>query len=194
MAEKKSKEEVAHVEMADCLMVLKETEAPDKGGGVLKTVGLSTAAEEALREAESPWTVLKANPRIAYYGIIVGIELNMAGNMLGIQSFCRQFGYWDALEDEYAIPAHIILINQTVSHTKHSESWAAVSSPFQLLGNIASGYLADLFGRRPVLYLTLLTCVAGACLESFVTDWKGWLGAKIVMCLTTGLMQAGVAT
>ncbi|KAJ5733497.1 hypothetical protein N7493_002283 [Penicillium malachiteum] len=189
MAEKKSKEEVAHLEMVDHLVALKETEALDKGGGVLKTVGYITAAEEALREAESPWTVLKANPRIACVmisalitGIIVGIELNMAGNMLGIQSFCRQFGYWDPSEDEYAIPAHIISI------------WAAVSSPFQLLGNVASGYLADFFGHRPVLYLTLLTCAAGACLESFVTDWKGWLGAKIVMCLTTGLMQAGVAT
>ncbi|KAJ6014924.1 hypothetical protein N7540_009515 [Penicillium herquei] len=180
MAEEKSKEDVVHAEMA---------EAADKGGGLLKTVGYNTAAEEALREADSPWTVLKANPRIACVmvsalitGIIVGIELNMAGNMLGIQSFCRQFGYWDASEDAYAIPAHIVSI------------WAAVSSPFQLLGNVASGYLGDFFGRSPVLYLTILTCVAGSCLESFVTNWKGWLGAKIVMGLTTGLMQAGVAT
>ncbi|KAJ5730329.1 uncharacterized protein N7483_004837 [Penicillium malachiteum] len=112
MVEEKSKEDVAHIEMA-----LSETDAADKGGGVLKTVGYSTAAKEALREADSPWIVLKANPRIACFmtsalvtGIIVGIELNMAGNMLGIQSFCRQFGHWDASEEAYAIPAHIISV------------------------------------------------------------------------------------
>ncbi|OJJ51058.1 hypothetical protein ASPZODRAFT_162942 [Penicilliopsis zonata CBS 506.65] len=147
------------------------------------------AADATLREAESTWTVLKRNPRmvavmlaVLLNGIIVGIENNMAGNMMGIQAFCRQFGHWSAADGEYVIPPHIISL------------WSACSSPFQLIGMVASGYVGDIVGRRPVLYSIILISICGALIESFVTTWQGWLGAKIVMLLATGLMQAGVGT
>lgn len=73
-------------------------------------------------------------------------------------------------------------------------SWTACSSPFQLLGMITSGYLGDKIGRRPIMYMMLVVCVGGACLESFVATWAGWLGAKIVMLLTVGLIQSAVST
>ncbi|CAK7227991.1 hypothetical protein SEUCBS140593_006763 [Sporothrix eucalyptigena] len=157
--------------------------------GVLSEVGYQAAIDETLKEPEKPWVVFKRNPRMVLImasvllnGIVSGIELNMAGNMLGISAFARQFGNWEEASNSYVIPAKYISI------------WSAVSSPFQLFGMIFSSVAGDWIGRRPVLYFILLFCVGGAFLESFVKTWTGWLGAKIVMAFATGLMQAGVAT
>lgn len=113
-----------------------------KGTGLLADVSYEAAAEEALKEAENPWTVFRNNPRIVLLltavvvrlfdikitqvaklslqtnpadyaprqlnGISAGIEINMAGNVLGIQAFCRQFGKWDEATSEYAVDPRVI--------------------------------------------------------------------------------------
>ncbi|KIV86711.1 hypothetical protein PV11_02309 [Exophiala sideris] len=165
------------------------------------------AAQQTLAAGDKTWSVLTRNPRMLCFmgavllnGIIcgmhpfiqrpqrwkshtsAGIELNMSGNMLGLQAFCRQMGSYDAATKTYAVdPGYV-------------SAWTGFGWPGQITGMIASGFLADMFGRRFVMWSIVAVTPFSALLEVTAKNWIGWGFAKLIMGMATGVMQAGVST
>ncbi|KAK4939037.1 hypothetical protein LTR10_020611 [Elasticomyces elasticus] len=147
------------------------------------------AAQQTLEAGHKTWSVLTRNPRmlclmgaVLLNGIICGIELNMSGNMIGLQAFCRQMGSYDAATKTYAAdPGYV-------------SAWTGFGWPGQITGMIASGFLADMFGRRFVMWSIVAVTPFGALLEVTAKNWIGWGFAKLIMGIATGVMQAGVST
>lgn len=149
---------------------------------------LSHAAALELHESRSTWQVVKANPRICIIiavvqlnAIVVGIEQNMGSNLMGVDAFLKVMGTWDDAEQEYVVEGYRWVI------------WTiAQLSGFPAL--LLQSYLSDLFGRRFVLFLTIVLTMVGATLEATAPDWKLFAVAKVAMGAATSFMQSGVTT
>ncbi|GFZ45718.1 hypothetical protein JCM24511_03447 [Saitozyma sp. JCM 24511] len=144
-------------------------------------------AAEAQKEGRSPWKVLLENKKVLLLilavqsnAIIVGVEFSMPGNLLGIPAFLKLFGVESG--DSYAIQAKILTI------------WSALFATFQVIGQFVGGWQSDYFGRRICLYTVIFWTYIGVMLEVISSDWKMWLGSKIVIGFATGIMQSVVPT
>jgi len=72
--------------------------------------------------------------------------------------------------------------------------WASLFATFQVLGQFVGGWQSDYFGRRICLYTVIFWIYIGVMLEVIASDWKMWLGSKIVVGFGTGIMQSAVPT
>jgi len=75
--------------------------ATTKLQGYLRDLGRSSEQQWLLRSVFGslliPCFYLQSN------AIVVGIEFSLPGNLLGIQAFCKEFGYYSETEGKYQV-------------------------------------------------------------------------------------------
>ena len=112
-----------------------------------------------------------------------GYAQSIPGSIVSNQGFINQFGtIVNAKTGKLSLNAHYVSI------------WGGIVGVGILVGQQMGSILADKYGRT--LSRIFLTVVfAGAILGmQFAKDWKGWLGAKLLLGLGQGLVQSTTLT
>ncbi|KAJ9107001.1 hypothetical protein QFC19_002869 [Naganishia cerealis] len=133
-------------------------------------IAVDAVAQQTLAEGRSPWKVILANPRLL--ALIMAVQSNAI--IVGV---------------EFSLPGNLLGIQ---SFCKLMGYYSESSADYQVEAQHLS--VSDRFGRRICLYTVIFFTVTGVIIEVVATDWKQWLGSKIVVGYATGIMQSAVPT
>lgn len=94
----------------------------------------------------------------------------------------------------------------TAVRAPYVSAWGGIQSAGQFVGQVALPYFTDWLGRKWALYIIWIIVVGvsdsysslpdgqSVFIESFVSSWQMWLGAKLLAGVGVGAMQATVRT
>ncbi|KAH8651467.1 MFS hexose transporter [Ilyonectria robusta] len=107
-----------------------------------------------------------------WYVLLVSFENQASGNILGIPRFREDFGY---LHD-----------GKYVLHANWQSAFSGAPMASAIIGCLGGGYLADKFGRKPVLISTLVVSYAAITMEFVATTNELFFGGKFLNGFGTG--------
>ena len=102
-----------------------------------------------------------------------GYEVSNVGHLLGVDSFLRRFG---------SLVGNTWVIKATDQQLLNAASTIGI-----FVSAICTGYLSDLFGRKKVIVLACLICVAGILTQYFAATVPQLFGGKLISCFGFGL-------
>ncbi|KAF7556681.1 hypothetical protein G7Z17_g1245 [Cylindrodendrum hubeiense] len=112
--------------------------------------------------------------------VLIGYDMTLIGSIIANAEFVQKFGVHDPETELWSLPANRQLY------------WSIVQYVCAMVGAIASGYLNDILGRRPVFLLLVGCTMVGTLVELFSPDWKVWIVPKVLFGAAMGLMQGTV--
>ncbi|KAJ3536365.1 hypothetical protein NM208_g6753 [Fusarium decemcellulare] len=107
-----------------------------------------------------------------WYVLLVSFENQASGNILGIPRFREDFGYFHN--------------GQYVLHAKWQSAFSGAPMASAIFGCLGGGYLADRFGRKPILHVALVVSYAAITMEFVATTNELFFGGKFLNGFATG--------
>ncbi|ORY25553.1 general substrate transporter [Naematelia encephala] len=106
-----------------------------------------------------------------------GYQINLNGNIIANQGFIDKIGEKNA-KGVYQLNAH------------YTALWGALQSLGQFIGMVFLNPISDRIGRKITLYVLWLILCGSLLIESFVSDWRQWAGAKLLAGIGIGCIQS----
>ncbi|VUC23276.1 unnamed protein product [Clonostachys rosea] len=131
---------------------------------------------------ELPWLqYLKKRRRVIlrmsviYFAVLnIGFDLSVTNTTLGMSSFRRYFGHQDA-QGQWFIPA------------TYQSAWAGGTQGGQVVTDLLGGWLADRYGRKTTLTLSVLVVIIASTLQVASQSIAMIIAGKIVFGMGVGL-------
>ncbi|KFY81283.1 hypothetical protein V500_11544 [Pseudogymnoascus sp. VKM F-4518 (FW-2643)] len=130
------------------------------------------------------WATIKRFPKAVLVCQLVciaaaadGYQLQLNGNIIANQGFINKVGFPNA-EGVYTL------------HADYTALWGAMQSLGQLVGMLLLNPISDKVGRKMTMYILWAIICGSLIIESTVSDWKMWTGAKLLAGIGIGSRQA----
>ncbi|KAH7148195.1 general substrate transporter [Dactylonectria macrodidyma] len=107
-----------------------------------------------------------------WYVLLVSFENQASGNILGIPRFREDFGYFN--DGNYVL------------HANWQSAFSGAPMASAIFGCLGGGYLADRFGRKPMLMAALVVSYAAITMEFVSTTNELFFGGKFLNGFATG--------
>ncbi|KAK7226771.1 hypothetical protein V2G26_014774 [Clonostachys chloroleuca] len=115
-----------------------------------------------------------------WYVLLVSFENQASGNILGIPRFREDFGY--------------LLDGKYVLHANWQSAFSGAPMASAIFGCLGGGYLADRFGRKPMLLAALVVSYAAITMEFIATTNELFFGGKFLNGFATGCIATVCVT
>ncbi|OJJ45122.1 hypothetical protein ASPZODRAFT_18032 [Penicilliopsis zonata CBS 506.65] len=150
-----------------------------------RLVELSAAQEATLQESKSIRQTFREDRKVFAVlaaalasALILGTDTTAVNSLVGSQSFCYVMGEGYMSNGKYAVRPETVSI------------WSAVAAPAQVMGQFLMGPIADIFGRRAVIFFNVAVMIVGVVIEFIAPNWKVFALAKFILAFVSGLTQA----
>ncbi|KPI45636.1 Alpha-glucosides permease MPH3 [Cyphellophora attinorum] len=136
---------------------------------------------------DTKWQAIRRNPWAfawclfaVWTVLLVSFENQASGNILGIPEFRKDFGFY--YDGNWVLSA------------KWQSAFSGAPIASQIVGNLGSGQVADLIGRRNTLIIALVITFAAITMEFVATTNELFFGGKFLNGFAVGTIQTVATT
>ncbi|CDK24864.1 unnamed protein product [Kuraishia capsulata CBS 1993] len=120
--------------------------------------------------------VIKYMAIIFAASIGIGIDSMVFSLMLGLESFRKEYGYWNEASQGWVIKA------------VYQSGWNGGSQGTQIVGSLFAGQFSDMIGRRYTLCVAAIIAIVAAVIEVTAKNAAVLVAGKCIMGLGTGVL------
>jgi MFS transporter, SP family, general alpha glucoside:H+ symporter len=148
---------------------------------------VDTAAAAAQEHKQTAWQAILDQPTAVgwclfanFCGLFVSFENQAAGVVLSIPEFRKDFGYY--YDGSYVL------------YTDWQSAFYGGPIAGTIFGTLCAGWLADRFGRKPVMFVSLFLSFAAIAIEFVATTNAVFFVGKLINGFLTGALLTAAMT
>ncbi|KAF4123598.1 Sugar (and other) transporter [Geosmithia morbida] len=112
----------------------------------------------------------------AFSASLDGYQINLNGGIVSNKGFIRQFA----------------TTGTTIIDGKYVSAWGGIQSAGQTIGQILLQYATEGYGRKSAMMIIWVVLTASIFVETFASNWKHWLVAKLLSGMGVGMLQSTI--